>query len=41
MYPDRTARRARDARDAAILNRNADALNREAADVLEYQDLPE
>lgn len=28
------------ARDLEIINRNADALNREAADVLEYQVLP-
>jgi metal-responsive CopG/Arc/MetJ family transcriptional regulator len=31
------ARRLSDERDLAILNRHADALNREAADVLEYQ----
>ena len=31
------ARRLADERDLAILNRHADALNREAADVLEYQ----
>jgi len=27
--------------DAAIINKNADLLNREAADVLEYQSIPE
>ena len=30
----------RDRRDIEIINRNADRLNREAADVLEYQHLP-
>jgi hypothetical protein len=30
----------RDARDLAILNANADRLNAEALDVLDYQDLP-
>ena len=30
-------RRQRNARDLRILNSNADSLNREAADVLEYQ----
>lgn len=30
-------RRARDARDIEILNRRADALNKEAEDVLSYQ----
>ncbi|RIL05617.1 hypothetical protein DCC79_16000 [bacterium] len=30
-------REARDARDIEIINRNADRLNRDAADVLEYQ----
>ena len=38
LYLEKTARRERDAKDAAILNRNAARLNREAADVLEYQD---
>lgn len=38
-YLDRTARLQREARDAEILNRHADRLNREAGDVLEYQDL--
>jgi metal-responsive CopG/Arc/MetJ family transcriptional regulator len=31
------ARAERDARDAEIINRNAERLNREALDVLEYQ----
>jgi len=31
------ARRGRDRRDTQILNRRADALNREAEDVLSYQ----
>ena len=39
------ARAERDARDIAIINRNAERLNREALDVLEYQaplgDFPE
>lgn len=33
----RRARAAREARDLAILNENADALNREMDDVLSYQ----
>jgi metal-responsive CopG/Arc/MetJ family transcriptional regulator len=41
LYLDRRARRDRDVRDAEILNWNAERLNREAADILEYQDLPE
>ncbi len=32
------ARRARDARDLEILNRQSDRLNAEAEDVLEYQE---
>lgn len=35
------AKASRDARDAAIIEKNADRLNEEAADVLEYQGLPE
>ncbi len=35
------AKRAREAKDAAILDRCAERLNREASDVLEYQNLPE
>ena len=35
------ARHDRDAKDIAILNKNADRLNREAVDVLEYQDQAE
>jgi metal-responsive CopG/Arc/MetJ family transcriptional regulator len=41
MYLARLAKADRDAKDAAILERNADRLNREAVDVLEYQDSPE
>ena len=37
----RAARTLRESRDAAILQRNAEALNREATDVLEYQGIPE
>jgi len=33
-------RQTRDQRDIAIINRNADRLNREALDSLEYQRLP-
>jgi metal-responsive CopG/Arc/MetJ family transcriptional regulator len=33
-------RQARDRRDIEIINRNADRLNREAMDTLEYQQLP-
>ena len=36
----RRLRSARDARDLAVLNRDADVLNREMADVLEYQGEP-
>ena len=36
-YLARVAKAGRDANDAAILERNAGRLNREAADVLEYQ----
>ncbi len=36
----RRRRRARDQRDIEIINRNAEALNREAADALEYQIKP-
>lgn len=36
-YLARRARAAREARDLAILNRSADALNREVRDVLDYQ----
>jgi len=41
LYLAQSAKHDRDAKDAAILERNAERLNREAADVLEYQDLPE
>ena len=36
-----TERGRRQRRDTAIINRNAKRLNREAADVLEYQSIPE
>jgi metal-responsive CopG/Arc/MetJ family transcriptional regulator len=36
-FLDRRRRAARDARDLEILNRNARRLNKEMADVLEYQ----
>ena len=35
------SKRAREARDRAILDEQADRLNREAAEVLDYQKLPE
>ncbi len=35
------AKHDRDAKDAAIINKHAKRLNREAANVLEYQVLPE
>jgi metal-responsive CopG/Arc/MetJ family transcriptional regulator len=38
LYLDTAAKKVRDANDATILNRRAARLNREAADVLEYQD---
>jgi metal-responsive CopG/Arc/MetJ family transcriptional regulator len=38
LYLEKTAKSERDAKDAMILNRRAARLNREAADVLEYQD---
>lgn len=41
LYLAQGAKHDRDAKDAAILERYAERLNREAADVLEYQDLPE
>ena len=41
LYLAQSAKCDRDAKDVAILNKHADRLNREAADVLEYQDLPE
>jgi metal-responsive CopG/Arc/MetJ family transcriptional regulator len=39
QYLTATAKARREARDAAILNARAETLNREALDVLEYQDL--
>ncbi len=38
-YLDRLAKAKRDAKDAAILNSQAAALNAEASDVLDYQGL--
>ncbi len=40
VYLTQRARAARDARDLDILNRDADALNREVADALELQEEP-
>jgi metal-responsive CopG/Arc/MetJ family transcriptional regulator len=40
-YLSRSAKAARDSRDFGILEGNAERLNQEAADVLEYQDIPE
>ena len=39
-YLARLERQARDRRDIEIINRNAERLNREAMDTLEYQQLP-
>ncbi len=39
LYLAQTAKRDRNAKDAAILEKNAERLNREATDVLEYQNL--
>ena len=39
-YLAQLERRARDQRDLEIIHRNADRLNREALDTLEYQKLP-
>ena len=39
-YLARLEKARREARDAEIINANADHLNREAMDVLEYQGLP-
>lgn len=41
MYLAQVAKTRRDASDAALLDRNADRLNKEAADVLDYQEMPE
>jgi metal-responsive CopG/Arc/MetJ family transcriptional regulator len=38
-YLDHLARQERDRRDIEIINRNADRLNRESADVLGYQQI--
>ena len=39
-YLARLEREARDQRDLDIIDRNADRLNREALDTLEYQQIP-
>ena len=39
-YLARLERAAQEAKDTAIINANADRLNREAMDVLEYQGVP-
>jgi metal-responsive CopG/Arc/MetJ family transcriptional regulator len=39
-YLSNLERQARDRKDIEIINRNADRLNREAIDALEYQQLP-
>ena len=39
-YLAQLERRARDRNDIEIINRNAERLNREAMDTLEYQQLP-
>jgi hypothetical protein len=39
-YLKRLATEQRDKRDLEIINRNAERLNREAADTMEYQQLP-
>jgi len=39
-YLARLERQERDRRDIEIINRNAERLNREAMDVLDYQQLP-
>jgi len=39
-YLARLERQVRDRKDIEIINRNADSLNREAMDTLEYQQLP-
>ena len=41
LYLAQSAKYERDARDSKILEENAEQLNREAADVLDYQNLPE
>lgn len=40
-FLQKTALHRRDERDAAILDRHADRLNHEAADVLDYQEWPD
>ena len=41
LYLAQVSRSGRDAKDAALLDRRAKYLNEQAADVLEYQGLPE
>ena len=41
LYLAQVAKSGRDAKDAGLLERSAKYLNEEAADVLEYQGLPE
>ena len=41
LYLAQCARQERDARDAALIAKNIARLNREAADVLDYQVIPE
>jgi metal-responsive CopG/Arc/MetJ family transcriptional regulator len=41
LYLAQSSKQEREAKDAAILEKNAERLNREAADVLEYQNLPD
>ncbi len=38
-YLDRLSREERDRRDVEIINRNADRLNREVEDAMEYQQI--
>ncbi|MEO5924615.1 MAG: hypothetical protein ABIR70_12390 [Bryobacteraceae bacterium] len=38
-YLDRLSRQERDRRDVEIINRNADRLNREVEDAMEYQQI--
>ena len=40
LYLSGVAKTERDARDLAIIRENAEYLNEEARDVLEYQDVP-
>ena len=40
MYLSQITKKERDRRDAEIINRHSDRLNREAEDILGYQQLP-